>query len=185
LSKSKIIITKNKITYNFNSNIHLDYFNNNQQYIIQSQTSPKKSTDLGNIYPFNSENKRYYSAELKSDLNEDYNYSKPVYILSPQYYSNQTPIVINNQNLINQPNIKVNDYNYKITSNLNNVSNINKSNNTKHNNINNLKNQIYLNLNKKYDNNNTLNKIPGINSNSFSHNNQLNNQKSNQKAIII
>ena len=184
---------------NLNINNNSNYINRPTTYFANLQTSPRKNLD--NSYSLNYGMRHYYSAEIKSFYkNINHNYSKPIYILNPQYIANKIPINNGNQNLIYQMSNQIQTNNNRPTFNLNNnninnmniipqQSNINNLNNIasqktikninnniniplQNNNINNVNNQIFS-QNIRYEA--QLTQIPKVNINSFYYSTQTNN----------
>ena len=81
---------------NFNQN-----FQSLPKYISSFKNSPQKNFDISKS--FNMGMRHYYNAEIKPVSKTNYNYSKPLYILNPDYISNQ--LLINNNNSNTNPNI--------------------------------------------------------------------------------
>ena len=107
---------------NFNQN-----FQSLPKYISSLKKSPQKNFDISKS--FNKGMRHYYNAEIKPVSKTNYNYSKPLYILNPDYISNQ--LLINNNNSNTNPNIvyhispsKYNTTNYTNLKALNDNSNL-------------------------------------------------------------
>ena len=145
---------------NFNQN-----FQNLPKYISPLKNSPQKNFDISKS--FNMGMRHYYNAEIKPVYKKNYHYSKPLYILNPDYISNQ--LLLNNNQSNTNPNIiynispsKYNSTNYTSLKTLNDNSNL-KSVNVKsqRSNINKviINNPLNLNQNIKFES-------PNLNQNS-------------------
>ena len=75
------------LNQSFNPNFH-----KLPKYISPLKNSPQKS--FVNTKPLNVGMGHYYNAEIRPVSKTNYNYSKPLYILNPDYISNQ--LLINN-----------------------------------------------------------------------------------------